>query len=749
MTVPPVARDPPRVGNSPPGTVFLPPGLPAALVERRRLEEQLGRPGGSRLSFVIGAAGFGKTTLVRAWLRAAEHRWAWATLDQTDSDADRFWVLLIGAVQIACPGLILDASDLAADPDTDGDLARTLVNDLNDADLAGEHIVIVIDDAHLLSDEGWQQVSWLIQHQPICLHLVIATRTDPPFSLVRLQASGAATVVRQAQLSFDESETERLFGDALGESDETTALAHSLYVRTEGWAAGLRLALLALQSGADADVLDAHVAGWRGTIAELLITEVLDHQPPEVRQFLRCTSVVSMLEPSLCDELTERTDSQVLLRRLAADHVFLAPVDDAPDHYRFHPLLAQLLRYEVHADDPQLETELHRRAARWNVIHDRPIEAIQHFLAAGDVHNVFDLVVANVSRLHRTARRAQIAAWLTAVPEDYVAADPERAVSFCASLLLTARREWVPWWKRCDEMVGDERPDLRRRLDVIMAIGLGSQGRSKDFFGVMQRIPPVSDEPLDEFLSFAHAQVLALDGAYAEAIAVASALFDRARVFIRDAPALSLLARTLHEGGEHERARAAAERSVRLWRELGEPDLLGMVDALTLCADAMVQAGDVDDAEELARAALALCDTPPPHLLTIRAALALSAVDDARGEHDIARRRLIDIAEDARLAHVDARLLELIDDQLRTSSTPTESTQRPSSSGAPLVEELTERELTLLPLLRSHLTFPEIGQQLYISRHTVKTHVSRIYRKLGVSSRSAAIREATRRRLIS
>ncbi len=730
--------------------MFLPPGLPAALVERRRLEEQLGRPGSSKLSTVIGAAGSGKTTLVRAWLRGAEHTWAWVTLDEPDCGADRFWRLLIGAVQVARPGLILDASDLlASDPIDEVEVAGTLVGDFLEAGLADEPLVIVIDDAHLLSANGWSQLSWLLQHQPTGLHLVLASRSDPPFSLARLQASGTVSVVRQAQLSFAPSETRRLFASVLGDSDETLAVANALHARTEGWAAGLRLALLALQAGADGQELDSQVAGWRGTIAELLVSEVLDRQPPEIRHFLRCTSVASMLDPGLCDALTEQTDGRVLLRRLAADHVFVSPVEDAADQYRYHPMLAQLLRSEVHAEDPQLEVELHRRAARWHENRGSPVEAIEHLVAAGDLQTAFELVIANVPRLHREGRRAQVASWLAAVPEDYVAVDPARAVSLCGTLLLTARVEWYTWWRRCDRMVGVDRPDLRRRLHVYRAIGHGTQGHSAQFTDIVRRLTPNPDEPFDEILSIWRAEILSLDGAHDDAIAVASALIASPRVLVLDAVALSVLARTLHNAGEYERAQAAAGRSVRLWRELGEPDLIGMVDALVLRAEALCTAAQLDAAEEHAALAFALCDTPPPHMFTIRSALALSAVDDARGERDRARRRLIDVAEDARLAQVDDRLLALIDDRLRTSSGSSALVNRSPIGAPPPAEDLTQRELTILPLLRSHLTFPEIGHELYISRFTVKTHVSRIYRKLGVGSRSAAIHEAERRGLLN
>jgi LuxR family maltose regulon positive regulatory protein len=180
VIVPPVAFRSTDVTSKIPATVFLPPGLPPALLERRRLEELLGPPGASKLSVVIGAAGAGKTTLVRAWLRRAELPWAWVTLDQPGYCADRFWRLLIGAVHVARPGLILDASDLVTER-------------------ADEPLVVVIDDAHNFAAEGWDQLSWLLQHQPTNFHLVLVSRRDPPFSLARLEAAGTVCVVRDAQ----------------------------------------------------------------------------------------------------------------------------------------------------------------------------------------------------------------------------------------------------------------------------------------------------------------------------------------------------------------------------------------------------------------------------------------------------------------------------------------------------------------------------------------------------------------------
>ena len=740
-----------RRAGAAPATVFLAPGLPDTLVERSRLEPLLGSPGSMGLSLVVGPPGAGKTTSVRAWLGDVDVAWAWLTLDEPESGPERLWTLAIRAVQATRPDLVLDAMDaLAAEPFDWQLVASTLVEDLVVAHLEGSPLVVVIDDAHLLSGEAWQQVAWLLQHHPPGLHLVLISRSDPPFSLARLRAGGTVGEVRQRDLAFDASEAVDLFARALGADQDVAELARGLQEQTGGWAAGLRLALLALERGADRAELESSVSEWRGTMAELLVSEVLERQPADIREFLRCMSVVAVLHPDLCDAVAVRSDSRQVLRRLAADQVFVARVQDAPDLYRYHPMLAELLRYELHAEGAAIEAAVHQRAAAWYASQAQPADAIEHYLAAGDHDAAFELLIAELARLHGEGRGKQIGAWLACLRDEEVAADPERMVTYCGALLLVARREWVGWWQRADELVGADRPDLRQRLNRYRAIGYATQGHVEPFERLVATLDAELPDAFDELVMAWRARMLSLDGRHDEAISVASSLVAARRILVRDPPASSVLAGILRAAGYLERAAVASDKAVTGWRALGEPDLLGMVDALCVASEILLARGALDDAEDLVASALALCHQPPPHLLTIKAVVAACNLDRARGHHDEARRRAVEVGEDARVAGVDERLLRLLDDQIGRIS-PATTSVRPASPGqlVGLGEELTDRECMILRLLQSHLTFPEIGRELYISRHTVKTHALRIYRKLGVSSRSSAIAQARRLGLVA
>ena len=231
------------------------------------------------------------------------------------------------------------------------------------------------------------------------------------------------------------------------------------------------------------------------------------------------------------------------------------------------------------------------------------------------------------------------------------------------------------------------------------------------------------------------ARLATLHGDHARAVAAATEVYRRDRRLIRELPARSLLAATLHAAGDRSGADLAMD-AIAAWRAIGEPDYLGMADALVVGSELALLAGDVDEAEILAGSAVGVTELPPPHLLNARAEIALASVYQATGRAAEADARLQRLR--TTMAGFDAApaLLALLDEALRRDSTP----HRPRQTSP--VEPLTDRELTILGLLTSHLTFPEIGRELFISRHTVKTHVSRIYRKLGASSRSTAIRSA-------
>jgi LuxR family maltose regulon positive regulatory protein len=727
-----------------PSVVFMPPTLPADVVARPSLERHLGPSAASRLSLITGPAGYGKTTLVRQWLAGVEHSWCWITVDQTVAEPDVFWPVLVRAVQRCRPDSALDSVDvIGADRIDPTAVARTLVEDLLTIDNSEGPAIIVIDDAHLLQSPCWQDLEWVISHQPPALHLVVISRSDPPFGTARLRALGWLTEIRQRELSLSRDDTRALAERCAGHAVDDD-LADVLFERTEGWAAGVRLSLLALERGAKREDLLSEHAG-PGLVSELLIAEALDRQPPEVRSFLQDTSVATVLDSELCAELTGRDDCRAMLRRLAHEHVFVTAVDGEVERYRYHPLFAEALRLELRASNPGAETAQHRRAARWYERRGAFSAAIEHALDAGDYDLALSLIVEHLGELGAAGERQALGRWLLRIPDSFVGTDSDRAVRHCEALLYIVRREWMPALRRADALVGDDRPDLRARIELFRAFQRGGQGYLDRFSQQVAKAralrPPGVVEPFDEVVDAWMARLLLLHGQRDDAVKLAWDVYRRPRTILRDAPAGGLLAAVLTAVGNPTGPELVAD-VIEQWRAQGEPDLGGMADVLCAGSHLALCRGDLDEAETLAAGAVAVTAERPTHLLGAVAEITLARVEAASGQAQAAQARLHDLHERMTATHAAPALLDLI-------GAAREPRTQPRAPTAPaLVEQLTDRERTILGYLASHLTFPEIGRELYISRHTVKTHVSRIYRKLGVTGRSAAIRAATDLRLL-
>ena len=372
----------PAGGRFPPAVTYLPPALPNTVLRRTRLETRIGPNVASRLTLVTGPAGSGKTTLTRSWLASMTTPWSWITVDRSLTRPERFWPSVVRAVQLAVPDMILNAPDVVESVGEDGadEIVRVLVDDLLQRPEDTDPITVIIDDAHLLDQPCWSGIEWVIGHQPPGLHLVIVSRADPPFPTARFKAFGWMTEIRHTDLALTREETATLVSRWTG-GPVAEDLIDALHARTEGWAAGLRLAAMTIQQGARVEeVLRTDDAG--GTVLhELLITEALEQQPPDIRSFLQRTSILPVVEPAVGQALSGRADSRDLLRRLAADHVFVAPVSDRTDHFRYHPLLADLLRLELRATGS--EADVYEAAARWFEREGRYADAIDNALAGG------------------------------------------------------------------------------------------------------------------------------------------------------------------------------------------------------------------------------------------------------------------------------------------------------------------------------------------------------------------------------
>lgn len=394
------------------------------VVPRTRLHTRLGDIDLPALVLVSAPAGFGKTTLLTDWLGATAgtaSKAAWVSLDRRDSDPSLFWSYLIAALSRIVPAAGSQASQvLRSSPVPLESVVASLVNDLARLD---DELVLVLDDYHLVESlEVHESMRFLVEHLPRQFHLVVASRADPPWPLGGLRARGELLEIRAADLRFTAEETAAYFSATSGlelSSSDVEALA----ARTEGWIAALQLAALSLQGREDPSAFVAQFAGDDRFVVDYLADEVLEHQPDEVRRFLMETSILSRLTPPLCAAVTGR-DAKSLLETVERSNLFLAPLDDRRQWYRYHHLFGDVLRARLIDDRPDRGAELHRRASAWFEEAGDSAEAIRHAMAAGEVSKAAELVELALPALRRARQDATQRAWLDALPDEVFAERP-------------------------------------------------------------------------------------------------------------------------------------------------------------------------------------------------------------------------------------------------------------------------------------------------------------------------------------
>jgi LuxR family maltose regulon positive regulatory protein len=407
------------------------------LVARPRLTERLNRGADSALTLVSASAGFGKTTLLAEWLAAAPaagRSTAWLSLDQRDNDPALFWRYLVAALQTAAPGVGSAAISLlqSAQPPTEA-VVGTLLNDLSS--IRGD-VVLVLDDYHLIEARDVQDgMAYLLEHLPPQIHLVIAGRADPALPLARLRARGELVEIRAADLRFTTKEAAAYLSQAMGLALTAQDVA-ALEARTEGWIAALQMAALSMQGRDDVAGFIAGFAGDDRYIVDYLAEEVLDRQTEPVKNFLLQTSILDRLTGPLCDAVTDQEGSKARLAALERGNLFLVPLDDHRQWYRYHQLFADVLHAHLLDERPEDIPELHRRASAWYGRNAHPSEAIRHALAARDFERAAELVELEIPALRRDRQDATLRRWLEALPEDLIHLRPVLSMGFAGALMV-------------------------------------------------------------------------------------------------------------------------------------------------------------------------------------------------------------------------------------------------------------------------------------------------------------------------
>lgn len=702
----------------------------------------------SKLCLISAPAGWGKTSLLAAWRDAesGRHPFAFLHLEPTDDDAQILWTYVIAALRTVHPDLMVGADETLRTPGMEPmrRVVPALVNELCEID---QPMVLVLDDYQVLTQDAVHaSILYLIEHLPPTVRLAIATRADPPFPLGRLRASGEMTEVRADRLRLTKEEATLLLNDRFGLNLGLEGV-QLLHQRTEGWPVALHLAGLSLQREPDHRRFIERFAGDDRNIVDYLTGEVLGQLPATRREFLLHTSVLDHLTGPLCDAVADVSGSAATLEDLERANLFLIPLDNHREWYRYHHLFGDWLRHELQRADPSAIPELHSRASRWYRANGSLESSITHAIAAGDHEEAADLVNQYLVDWEQVPLSV-VWGWLDRLPDEVAKARPLIATAHVWFALahgdLPSGFRWVDFAESALEATPSEpMPTVETTVALYRALADSMTG--------------AMEAALSTFEEIANKERPTGSSNYAFAVAFCGIC-------------------TFWGVGARE-AIPALREAVSAWERMSVPDRYGLTGLL---AAAYAEVGDWTAAEVAAEGALASARPRPsaryrfPDLMA--AHFALGRVLVARGERGAGISQIKEGLKTARvwvepfaIAYGCLILAEALDGYTEKRALVREARQimesshdpgrivnlvaaaerklsirRPSqqTAGTVHVEPLTERELAVLRLLRSELSFREIAEEMYISHNTVKGHAKSIYRKLGVSSREAAIETA-------
>jgi LuxR family maltose regulon positive regulatory protein len=737
------------IRNTP--TAMRPPVRAPALV-RQALVRRLTEVGDDiPLIMMVAPAGYGKTTALGQWASRSPRPFGWVQLDPTDNDPTRLVHHLgLALHRIHARDSTLQPAAGSRPADCDGSpTPRGVIQALRDV---SEPIVLVLDDVHRLRQRAaLDVVLMLAENTPPGSHVVVASRRPPRVRLARMRAQGSLIDVGPADLAFDEAETRELMhqlGIAL-----PPAAVETLLERTEGWPAGVCLAALSMQGRDDAATVVEAFGGDNRRVVDYFRDEVLRPQTAGTARFLLRTAVLEQLSAPLCDTVLETDGSASWLARMRALNLFVVPLDDHDEWYRYQRLFGEMLRSELRRREPGETERIHRRAATWFDVHGFPELAIHHAVAGGDTQQASQIIATHVQNLNATGCLATVRTWLEETERPVLSESPPCAVAAAWVWALTgdaarARRSLrIAESGTFDGAMPDGSSSLEaavlRTRAALAPDGLTVMRADAERAVVLE--PPGS--PWHTLSSLLHGSALLLSDVVGEA----TIAFDRAVRFHGGTQrpgavfALGQLALIAADRGDWPSTAALVAESDRLIHagdlQQSLPSLLAYAAASRLARHRK----DASTASLHAREALRLYEAPSPQAfpwLAAQAAILLGHLvldlDDLPG----ARQK----AHEASL-----QLCWLHDSpMLKTRYHDLVSRLQRAGERAVAREEtgLTPAEMRILHVLPTHLTLTGIAAELGVSRNTVKTQVNAIYRKLHAGNRTQAVREAQARRLL-
>jgi LuxR family transcriptional regulator, maltose regulon positive regulatory protein len=715
-----------------------PPRARRGIVARTALVEQLLASGARPVVCAVAPAGYGKTTLLAQWAERKGHRVGWVSVDQRDNDPAVLLTYLAVALDRIEP-IDPDVVRVRAGP---GAWIVGAVTRLAAAVAAmTQPVALVLDHVELLANQQClDAVAELAMQLPQGSQLLLASRARPPLLSASPRAQGRVLEIGVEDLAMDQQEARALLENAGVELGD--AAVNELVRRTEGWPVGLYLAALAINARGPQATARSAFTGNDRFMADYLQSELLGQLPPELVSFLTRTAILEAMCGPLCDAVLDTSGSSHVLATLEDSNLLLVPLDHRGYWYRYHHLFRELLIAELDRREPELLPELHGRAAGWYEANELPDSAIDHAQAAGDADRVARLVwnlalPAYGAGRAETARRwfgwfedqgllgrypsvAVLGAWLQALLGQPVAAErwadaaeggsvvgmlPDGSTTQSYQALLRALL--------CRDGLDRMRADAQAALDQLNP---GSQWRA-------------TAQLLEGMCYLLAGEVDRADPLLARAVEIATG----ARALPAAAIALAERSLVAMHQKDWERATALAGQASAAVRSGGLDGYVASALVHAVAAKVAVHQGEVPRAQEqLARATRLrpLLTYAMPYFAVqtlLELGRAYLALDDAPGARVVLRQ-----AHDILLRRRDLGTLATDVDELRSKVD--------TGQGEPVgVSSLTTAELRLVPLLSTHLSFREIGERLYVSRHTVKSQAISVYRKLGVSSRSQAV----------
>jgi LuxR family maltose regulon positive regulatory protein len=715
-------------------------------VRRAHVAALLDRAADRRLTLVAAPTGFGKTTAVADWVRTRPGAAAWLTLEAADDDPLRFATYLVSAIRRAAPSVGADALSALQDPRVDID-ARVIGSLVNDVAASPDRLVLILDDYHHLHEPATHAITRaLLASLPPQLRLVISSRGDPALPLGRLRATDDLGEIRVEDLRFSTDEVRAFLDASLHGPVDAEAVA-ALAERTEGWPAAVNLAAMSLAAGTPPEEVLVALGSHRHLV-DYLATEVLDAQTPAMREFLLRTSILDRLHGDLCDAVTGGTDGRTRLAELERANLFVSGLDEQRDWFRYHRLLREALRAQLAIEQPHLSPSLFLAAAGWYEAAGRFDEAIRAALDADD----HEAAARIIGRRYLTFTRFGHVGELR---EHLAALDPERVgpmrgpMAFISALAAGLVGE--PWAVVEEHLaVIDE-----AGIEPGLVVGIPTTKAAASFvramypYGDVARLRAAGAAlaatwPDDPLLGAAGQMAIGyhayLCGDLAAARRALATFGDEPDVRLMSVFALSVRALAEVDLGHVDVARAIATAPHRAVVHRGLHVAVATANAHAALGAVDLAVGDLEAAVPRFDQALRLTRPTQP----IQRCLALVLLASAREQ--------LDDRAGARACLAEAQLLvDACADPGALGSRIRAVERRLGRSTGGAVDDPaapTAAELRVLRLLASSLSQREIAGELYLSPDTVKTHIRRLYRKLGVATRGDAVMQARALRLL-